>query len=216
MESRGSLIVVSGFSGAGKGTLMKELVRRSSRYALSISMTTRDPRPGEVNGVSYFFVTQEEFDRTVAEGGFLEHASYVGHSYGTPKAWVMQQMEQGRDVILEIDAQGAFQIKKIVPDAVLVFIVTPDAECLLHRLQGRGTERMDVISCRIRQAAQEVDEISGYDYVVVNQDLNKCADDLESIIHASHFDPRHNEELIHTLKEGLNTILSDGELQNKL
>ena len=119
---------------------MKNLVKRSSRYALSVSMTTREPRPGEVDGVSYFFVSQEEFDRTAQENGFLEHASYVGHSYGTPKAWVLEQMKKGRDVILEIDAQGAMQIKKIMPDAVLVFVVTPDAECLLNRLRGRGTE----------------------------------------------------------------------------
>ena len=126
MNSRGSLIVVSGFSGAGKGTLMKNLVKRSNRYALSVSMTTREPRPGEVDGVSYFFVSKEEFDRTAQEDGFLEHASYVGHSYGTPKAWVLEQMKKGRDVILEIDAQGAKQIKRIMPDAVLVFVVTPE------------------------------------------------------------------------------------------
>ncbi|MCI6756243.1 MAG: guanylate kinase [Lachnospiraceae bacterium] len=207
MNSRGSLIVVSGFSGAGKGTLMKNLVKRSSRYALSVSMTTREPRPGEVDGVSYFFVSQEEFDRTAQENGFLEHASYVGHSYGTPKAWVLEQMKKGRDVILEIDAQGAMQIKKIMPDAVLVFVVTPDAECLLNRLRGRGTECRDVIARRIRQAATEVEEIAGYDYLLVNDDLEQCTDDLEDIIRASHFDPHHNMELVENLKKGLHEIL---------
>ena len=197
---------------------MKNLVKRSNRYALSVSMTTREPRPGEVDGVSYFFVSKEEFDRTAQEDGFLEHASYVGHSYGTPKAWVLEQMKKGRDVILEIDAQGAKQIKRIMPDAVLVFVVTPDAECLLKRLRGRGTECRDVIARRIGQAATEVEEIAGYDYLeveeiagydylLVNDDLEQCTDDLEDIIRASHFNPHHNMELVENLKKGLHEIL---------
>ena len=144
--SRGILTVVSGFSGAGKGTLMKRLMEEYDNYALSISVTTRDPRPGEEDGVSYFFRTEEEFDRMVEEDAFLEYARYVKHSYGTPKAYVEEQLDAGKDVLLEIEIQGALQVKEKRPDTLLVFITPPTAEELERRLRGRGTETSSVIS----------------------------------------------------------------------
>ena len=150
--SRGILTVVSGFSGAGKGTLMKRLMEEYDNYALSISVTTRDPRPGEEDGVSYFFRTEEEFDRMVEEDAFLEYARYVKHSYGTPKAYVEEQLDAGKDVLLEIEIQGALQVKEKRPDTLLVFITPPTAEELERRLRGRGTETEEVIKGRMERA----------------------------------------------------------------
>ena len=168
---KGALIVISGFSGAGKGTLV---LSTYDRFALSISMTTRAPREGEVNGREYFFVTREEFDKTVAEGGLLEHATYVGNSYGTPKAYVEKMIAEGKDVILEIEVQGALQVKEIFPEAILLFITPPSIEVLRKRLIGRGTESEEVVNQRLSRAAVEVVLMDKYDYVVVNDDLDEC------------------------------------------
>ena len=142
---KGSLIVVSGFSGAGKGTLMKELLREYDNYVLSVSMTTRDPRPGEEHGREYFFVTMEEFGRTVEEDGLLEYATYVGNRYGTPRAYVEEQLDRGKDVLLEIEVQGGMQIRQKFPEAILLFVVTPSAEELKNRLSMRKTETEEQI-----------------------------------------------------------------------
>ena len=146
MERQGILAVVSGFSGAGKGTLMKELLRRYDNYALSISATTRSPREGEVDGREYFFVSKERFQQMIEEGSLVEYAQYVNHYYGTPKEYVMRQMAQGKDVILEIEIQGALKVKKRFPEALLLFVTPPSAEELCRRLVGRGTETIEVIS----------------------------------------------------------------------
>ena len=155
MGKRGILTVVSGFSGAGKGTLMKELLTRYDNYALSISATTRKPREGEVDGREYFFKTVEEFEEMLANDALIEHASYVGNYYGTPRAYVEQQLEAGKDVILEIEIQGALLIKKRFPDTLLLCVSPPSAQELKNRLVGRGTETMEVIESRLSRACEE-------------------------------------------------------------
>ena len=139
MKEKGLLTVVSGFSGAGKGTLMKGLLSKYDNYALSVSMTTRAPRPGEENGREYFFITSEQFEKNIADGKLIEHAQYVGNYYGTPKDYVFEQLEAGKDVLLEIEIQGALQIKKKFPEALLLFVTTKDSQTLVNRLKGRGT-----------------------------------------------------------------------------
>lgn len=182
MQKRGILAVVSGFSGAGKGTLMRELVSRYSCYALSVSATTRSPRAGEAEGVSYFFKTREEFEEMIRQEAFIEYAAYVGHYYGTPKEYVLSRLEEGRDVILEIEIQGALRVKEQYPDAVLLFVMTPGAAELLRRLRLRGTEGEDVIRSRLERACEEARGIEAYDYVVVNDVLEDCVQDIHHII----------------------------------
>ena len=186
MKRTGILIVVSGFSGAGKGTLMKRLLERYDNYALSISMTTRLPRPGEEHGKHYFFVDRDEFEKHIEDDGFIEYADYCGNYYGTPRAYVEKCLEEGRDVILEIEIQGAIKIKNKFPDAVLVFVTPPDAGELKRRLMGRGTETEDVIRKRLSRAVEEAQGIENYDYIVVNDELEKCVEDIHAIVIASH------------------------------
>ena len=152
--SKGILTVVSGFSGAGKGTVMKELLKRYDNYALSISATTRDPRPGEEDGREYFFKSVEEFEKMIAQDELIEYAKYVNNYYGTPKEYVMQQLEEGKDVILEIEIQGALKVKEKYPDTLLLFVTPPGARELKERLVGRGTETMEVIESRMKRAVE--------------------------------------------------------------
>ena len=153
--SKGVLTVVSGFSGAGKGTVMKRLLEKYENYALSISVTTRKPREGERDGIEYFFRTREEVEAMIQEDQLLEHAEYVGNYYGTPRFYVEDMLSQGKNVILEIEIQGAMKIKEKIPEAVLVFVTPPTIEELRSRLTGRGTETADVIASRLRRAAEE-------------------------------------------------------------
>ena len=200
---KGALIVISGFSGAGKGTLVKKMLSAYDRFALSISMTTRAPREGEVNGREYFFVTREEFDETVAKGGLLEHATYVGNSYGTPKSYVEEQIANGKDVILEIEVQGALQVKEIFPEAILLFVTPPSIAELKKRLTGRGTEAEEVVNKRILRAAEEVVLMNRYDYILVNDDLDECMANAVKYIDAAKCAPVRNEHFIKGLKEEL-------------
>ena len=182
MKKQGTLVVVSGFAGTGKGTVMKELLRRYDSYALSISATTRNPRPGEVDGREYFFKTIEEFEQMIEKNEFVEYACYVGNYYGTPKKYVQEQLEAGKDVILEIEIQGALNIKSQFPNALLLFIAPPSADVLKARLVGRGTESEDVIEQRLARAVEESKGIENYDYLVVNDDLDECVNEvLETI-----------------------------------
>ena len=172
-RKRGKLIVVSGFSGAGKGTLMKGLLEAyPGQYVLSVSVTTRSPRDGEVDGVNYYFKTQEEFDRLISEDYFIEYARYVGNSYGTPGPLVEQNLEAGRNVILEIELQGALIVREKCPDARLIFVTTKDADTLIDRLTGRGTETEESIRKRLTQAVREADGVEHYNYILINDDLN--------------------------------------------
>ena len=155
MKNRGILAVVSGFSGSGKGTIMKELLQQYDNYALSISATTRQPREGEMHGREYFFLSKEEFEQLIKEEKLIEYAQYVGNYYGTPSSFVEEQRDAGKDVILEIEVQGALQVKEKFPDTVLLFVTPPSAEELASRLRGRGTETEEVIAKRMEQAVTE-------------------------------------------------------------
>ena len=180
--SKGTLAVISGFSGVGKGTVVKELVRRYP-YALSVSATTRDPRPGEVDGVAYHFITKEAFLKKIEEGDFFEYASYVDQYYGTPKSYVLEQLEEGKDVILEIEAEGAFQVKEQMPEALLIYMLPPSMAELKARLVGRGTETPDKVEKRLRKAREEeLDKARKYDFLIVNDDLEKCISELHRMI----------------------------------
>lgn len=181
MEKKGDLIVISGFSGAGKGTVVKKLVEDYG-YSLSVSATTRAPRPGEVDGREYYFKSVEDFQLLIDYNGFIEWAQYVDNYYGTPRKFVEQEMQDGRDVILEIEVQGAMNVKRQYPDAILIFVAAPSAEELKNRLAGRGTETEDVIEKRMRRAAVESDDIDEYDYIVINDDLDTCVKAVNSII----------------------------------
>ena len=183
---KGKLIVVSGFSGAGKGTLMKALLEKYDNYALSVSATTRDPRPGEVEGVSYFFVSDERFKEMIDNDELLEYACYVGHFYGTPRKYVQDNLDAGLDVILEIEIQGAMKIKEKFPDSILVFVTPPDAATLRNRLVGRGTETVDVIEQRLSRAAAEAEGVENYDYIVINDVLEDCVENLDRIVKSEH------------------------------
>ena len=154
-DREGILVVISGFAGTGKGTLVKGLLEKYDNYALSVSMTTRNPRPGETDGVSYFFVSREKFEETIAANGLVEYASYCDNYYGTPKAYVEEQLKAGKDVILEIEIQGALKIREIYPMALLLFVMPPSAQILKDRLIGRGTETPEVVKKRMDRAAAE-------------------------------------------------------------
>ncbi|MGI6088934.1 MAG: guanylate kinase [Bilifractor porci] len=183
---QGLLIILSGFSGSGKGTIMKRLLEKYDNYALSVSATTRKPRPGEREGVDYFYKTEDEFKKMIEEDAFLEYACYVEHSYGTPAAYVDEQLESGRDVILEIEIQGALKVKKKRPDTLLVFVTPPSAQELERRLVGRGTESGEVIRSRMKHAQEEAKAIPHYDYLLVNDDLEETTDRLHNLIQSQH------------------------------
>ena len=203
MKRKGILIIVSGFSGAGKGTLVKKLIEEYDGYALSISATTRQPREGEADGREYFFLQKEEFERRIAENGLIEYACYCGNYYGTPREYVEKQLDDGKDVILEIEIQGALKIKKRYQDALLLFVMPPSAEELRRRLVGRGTETEEVIDQRMRRAAEEAEGIKEYEYIVVNDDLETCVRQLHEIIKAAHNTPDRNEEFIENIRTEL-------------
>ena len=204
MDNRGILIVVSGFSGAGKGTLMKELLRRHpDTYALSISATTRSPREGEVDGREYFFISTEEFEKMIAKDGLIEYARYVENYYGTPRGYVEEQMKQGKDVILEIEIQGALKVKKAFPDTLLLFVTPPSAGELQSRLIGRGTETMDVIRSRMNRACEEAEGMELYDYLIINDDLDACVEEMHSIIRGEHRRTSRNADFVKRIKQDL-------------
>ena len=203
MAEKGVLIVVSGFSGAGKGTIVKKIIEENDNYALSISMTTREPREGEVEGASYFFVSKERFEDAISNGELVEYANYVGNYYGTPKKYVEQMIESGKDVILEIEMQGAMQVKTRFPEAVLVFVTPPNADELKRRLMSRGTESEEVVNKRMKRAYEESAFVDRYDYLLVNDDLDKCVKELHMLIEASHHAPNCSAGLLKSINEQL-------------
>ena len=203
MKERGILTVVSGFAGSGKGTLMRELTSRYDNYALSVSATTRDPRPGEKEGREYFFKSTEEFKEMIETDAFIEYAQYVNHYYGTPREYVEAQLMDGKDVILEIEIQGARKIKEQFSDAVLLFVTTKDAKTLKERLVKRGTEELSVIEKRLQRAVQESEGVEEYDYLVVNDDLDLCVSQIHSIIESEHQKTDRNREKIKKIREEL-------------
>lgn len=201
-NSRGNLFVVSGFSGSGKGTIM-EWFKKQDNYALSISCTSRTPRVGEVDGVQYYFITHEEFLKRASQGYFLEHAIYVDKGYGTPLAFVEDNLAAGKDVLLEIEMQGALQVKEKYPDTTLIFITPPSAEELKRRLTGRNTETAEQIEKRLNRAVDEGKYMDQYDYIVVNDDLDRCIKELDTLMRCQKLRISRNQELVAHMKEDL-------------
>ena len=199
--SRGVLVVVSGFSGAGKGTVMKRLLEKYDNYALSISVTTRKPRPGEEDGREYFFRTKEEFEKFIEEDALIEYAQYVDNYYGTPRFYVEEQLAAGKDVILEIEIQGAMKVKEKNPEAVLVFVTPPTVEELKRRLTERGTETPEVNAERRARASEEAEGMHHYDYLLLNDVLEDCVDELHQIIQSEHARSWRNKEFISRIQE---------------
>lgn len=208
-EGQGILTVLSGFSGAGKGTVTRMILEQYDNYALSISATTRDPREGEENGREYFFKTVEEFEKMIAKDDLIEYAKYVNNYYGTPKEYVQQQLQAGKDVILEIEIQGALKVKEKYPDALLLFITPPSVQELKNRLIGRGTEKMDVIEKRMKTAAWEAQFMDQYDYIVINDKLQDCVEELHAIIQSEHRKSSRNLAFAEKIKEQLEKEMKD-------
>lgn len=201
---KGILIVCSGFSGAGKGTIMKKLLSDyADCYALSVSATTRAPRPGEEDGREYFFKTREEFEKMIEKKELIEYALYVENYYGTPKSYVTEQLDAGKDVILEIEIQGALNVKEMFPDALLLFVTAPDADILKDRLAGRGTEDEQTVNARLKRAGEEAMYIGAYDYLVVNDRLEECVEEVHSIIRSEHCRISRNQEFINKMRREL-------------
>ena len=202
MKEKGLLLVISGFSGAGKGTVVKRLLELHNDYALSISATTRSPREGEQNGREYFFKSTE-FESMIDNSELIEYAKYVSNYYGTPKAYVEEQLEAGKNVILEIEIQGALNIKKMYPDAVLLFIMPPSAEELERRLVGRGTEDEATIKARLQRASDEAKGVENYNYIVINDKVDDCVEAIHSIVNSEKRKAVNNMSLINNIKEEL-------------
>ena len=206
MTENGVLVVVSGFAGAGKGTLMKNLISRYDNYSLSVSATSRHPRPGEEEGVSYFFKTREEFEEMIRNDEFLEYAEYVGNYYGTPRAFVERMLQDGKRVVLEIEIQGAFQIKRKFPQALLIYVMPPSAEELMRRINGRGTETPEVIKSRMTRAVEEAEGIEHYDYIVINDNVEECTEMMHSIIESATYTPKRRSDFIDKIRKDLKEL----------
>ena len=202
MKKSGVLTVISGFSGVGKGTIVKKLVAEEG-YVLSISATSRTPREGEVHGREYFFLTREEFHSMIENDGLIEWAEYVSNVYGTPREYVEERLAEGKDVILEIEPQGALKVKEKYPEAVLIFIVPPNAKELEMRLIGRGTEEADTIKKRLKRAAEETAFIENYEYIVINDDLDDAVSDIHHIIQAASHKRERVSEFVKILTDNL-------------
>jgi guanylate kinase len=186
MKPQGLLLVLSGPSGAGKGTICKGLLEQRKDLVYSVSCTTRAPRKGEVSGVNYIFIDHEKFEDMINKRGFLEHANVYGNYYGTPRAYVLEQLKAGKDVVLEIDTQGALQVKENFPDGVFVFIVPPSLDELSKRIYNRGTDAEDVIKRRLSAATSELAYASKYDYIVVNDEIEKATSKVSKIMDVEH------------------------------
>jgi guanylate kinase len=215
MTNKGILTVISGFSGAGKGTVVKKLLE-NYEYGLSISATTRSPREGEQEGREYFFKTREEFEQMIAQQQLIEYAEYVGNYYGTPKEYVVQQLEQGKDVILEIEMQGALHVREILPQANLIFLTPPSVKELETRLRGRGTESEEVIARRLARGQEECAYMDSYDYIVINDDLEECVTKVHHLIQSLHYKRQHQEEFIRQITTQFQQLSGDGFVERDL
>jgi guanylate kinase len=202
MNKRGILAIISGFSGAGKGTVVNKLLEKDN-YAVSISATTREPRQGEVDGKNYFFKSRDEFENMIENNQLIEYAEYVGNYYGTPRDYVFKKLEEGYDVILEIEMQGALKVKEKFPETALIFITPPSADELKKRLVGRGTETIEQIDKRMSRAVDECDYMNKYDYIVLNDDLDECVDEIHRLLQSIHNAKENQSELIEKITEEL-------------
>lgn len=201
MSKKGLLIVLSGPSGSGKGTVLRELLKEEENIFLSVSATTRSPRPGEENGVHYFFLSREEFEAEIANDGMLEHASYCENYYGTPKKPVFDRCDNGQDVILEIEVQGAMQVLEKQKEAVSIFIMPPSLTELRERLIGRQTEDMETVERRLATALEEMKYAKRYDYIVVNDSIQEAVKDIKAILQAEKLKSGRMEEFLRTIAE---------------
>ena len=204
--SKGVLLVISAPSGAGKGTIIKRLMDDDRSLKLSVSATTRAPRPGEIDGEDYFFLSREEFDDLVKNGEMLEHAEYVGNYYGTPRQPVEDWMDQGHDVVLEIEVKGGAQVKQLMPECVSIFILPPSMKVLEKRLRGRGTEDEETIQKRLAKAREEIPHAKDYDYIVYNDALEDAVSDLRAIIKAEKLKFSRNTNSIERVLEDAETV----------
>ncbi len=202
----GLLIVMSGFSGAGKGTLLKSVMSQYDNFVFSVSMTTRSPREGEIDGKDYFFVDRQTFEKTIEEDGLVEHAEYCGNYYGTPKAYIERKLKEGMNVILDIEVKGAMQIKKKFPNALMIYVVPPSIEILRERLSKRGSETREVIDKRLLKAKEECEYISDYEYIIVNDDLEKANEKFINIVDTARQAVFRNNDFINELKQELESI----------
>jgi guanylate kinase len=205
IESQGKLIVISGFSGAGKGTVVKGLIEKYP-YSLSISATTRAPREGEEHGREYYFKTVDEFRHLIDYNGFIEWTNYCDNYYGTPRKFIEDEMKLGHDVILEIEVEGALNVRSQYDDAILIFITTPDATTLKNRLQGRGSEDEKTIKKRMNRAKEEVDMVHNYDYVIINDDLNQCIEEVNAVVLTEKNQYKNRVALVNQINKELEEI----------
>lgn len=194
--NKGKLFVVSAPSGCGKGTILLEVLNKNKNLFYSVSATTRTPREGEIDGVNYYFLSKDEFKREIDNGGMLEYAQYCDNFYGTPKKKVVEKLEQGIDVILEIETKGAMQVKGVMPEAVLIFILPPSVLELRRRLNKRGTEEESVIEKRVKEAEDEILKAHNYDYIIMNDELDKAIEDFEAVLKASKLTKENNKNMI--------------------
>ena len=201
MTKEGLKIIISGPSGSGKGTIVKELIK-NPQSIISVSATTREPRPGEVHGEHYFYTTREDFEQMIRDKMLLEHAEFCGNYYGTPRAFVDETTQNGKNIILEIEVEGALQVKAMYPEAIFIFVIPPSMEELRERLVGRKTETIDVIEKRLKRAKEELLYFKEYDYVVVNNSVDQAAKAIQNIIDAeSQRSSNYKQEIENIIKE---------------
>lgn len=200
MSKQGIIAIISGFSGAGKGTVVSSLTEKYG-YEVSVSATTRAPRDGEVDGKDYFFKTKEEFEQMIEKDELIEYARYVDNYYGTPKEYVLEQVAKGKDVLLEIEMQGALKVKEKFPEVSLIFITPPSAQELRRRLVNRGTESAEVIDKRIARAGEECAYMQDYDYIVVNDRLEECVEQMHHLLQSIHFAKNNQQDLIEKIRK---------------